>query len=227
MSCDLVFSGENLEHLWPEEVIGFFEESNRILKTGGWLVVDSPNRLITSLLNWSHPEHTIELTPQEAVRLIKLAGFETTSLRGVWLCRDPHTGRLLSFDPNRGDSDWSLVERVAAAESEVDNSFIWWVTARKIGSPDSERLASEMNAIFEKAWPERKRRFLSLVGKSISVHGSEFIRCVKGECGPMIYGPYMPLKKGAYSAIFDVAALDGESGEDFDRQMRCSWTRWP
>jgi hypothetical protein len=40
-SCDLVFSGENLEHLWPEEVVGFFLESNRVLSPSGWLVVES------------------------------------------------------------------------------------------------------------------------------------------------------------------------------------------
>ena len=61
-SCDLVFSGQNLEHLWPEEVAGFVLEAARVLKPGGHLVMDSPNRHVTRLLNWSHSEHTIELT---------------------------------------------------------------------------------------------------------------------------------------------------------------------
>ncbi|WP_457302600.1 methyltransferase domain-containing protein, partial [Phyllobacterium sp. P5_D12] len=61
-SCDLVFSGQNLEHLWPEEVSGFLLEGARVLKPGGHVVIDSPNRLLTAPLNWSHPEHTIELT---------------------------------------------------------------------------------------------------------------------------------------------------------------------
>lgn len=37
-SCALVFSRQNLEHLWPEEVIGFFLESARVLEPDGRLV---------------------------------------------------------------------------------------------------------------------------------------------------------------------------------------------
>ena len=68
-SCDLVFSGQNLEHLWPDEVSGFLLEAARVLRPGGHLVVDSPNRLLTAPLNWSHPEHTIELTLAEVAKM--------------------------------------------------------------------------------------------------------------------------------------------------------------
>jgi SAM-dependent methyltransferase len=98
-TCDVVFSGQNLEHLWPQDVIGFFLESYRVLKQGGLLIVDSPNRLITEPLVWSHPEHTVELTPEEARRLTELSGFEVIVVKGIWLCRDSRTGRMLPFDP--------------------------------------------------------------------------------------------------------------------------------
>jgi len=65
-TCDLVFLGQNLEHLWPEEVAGFLAEAARVTKLGGHLVVDSPNRLLPKPLNWSHPEHTVELATDEA-----------------------------------------------------------------------------------------------------------------------------------------------------------------
>ena len=86
-SIDLVYSGQNVEHLWPEQMLAFFTETNRILHDGGWLVVDSPNREVTAELSWSMAEHTIEFAPDEVGRLFELAGFELTTLKGVWLCR--------------------------------------------------------------------------------------------------------------------------------------------
>jgi len=43
-SVDLVFSGQNLEHLWVEEMVGFLCEANRVLRRGGQLVIDSFGR---------------------------------------------------------------------------------------------------------------------------------------------------------------------------------------
>ena len=60
-SCDLVFSGQNLEHLWPEEVAGFLLEAARTLRPGGHLVMDSPNRDPTAPLVWSHPTRNTPL----------------------------------------------------------------------------------------------------------------------------------------------------------------------
>jgi Methyltransferase domain len=207
--CQLVFSGENLEHLWPEEVVGFFEESNRILEPGGWLVIDSPNRLVTAPLNWSHPEHTFELTPSEAARLATLAGFEVVGLSGLWLCRDPQTKQLLSFSPCGEEEGWSFAERVVTAETEPDNSFIWWLTGRKMGLPKSPELKDEVAKIFANAWPERKGRFLSLVGEVVRRGPRATVRCDKGEHGALLYGPYMPLKQGSHVVEFEIRASGG------------------
>ncbi len=59
-SVDFVFSGQNIEHLWPDQVAGFLLESHRVLAPGGWIVIDSPNRELTHPLVWTHPEHTVE-----------------------------------------------------------------------------------------------------------------------------------------------------------------------
>jgi SAM-dependent methyltransferase len=203
-SCDLVFSGQNLEHLWPEEVIGFFLESNRVLKPGGLLVVDSPNRLVTEPLTWSHPEHTVEVTPAEARKLAELSGFEVTALKGMWLCRDPGTGQLLPLDPRAIDPRYTYVERHMAAEDDPENSFLWWLEARKVAEPKPHDLKTEMNRIFTQAWPERTRRFVSLVGERIRKDNRDVISCPAGTAGVLIYGPYMPLKGGDYTATFNL-----------------------
>ena len=96
-SVDLVFSGQNLEHLWPDQTVAFLVESNRVLRDDGLLVVDSPNRALTEAYQWSMAEHTVELEPSEAVNLLGLAGFAVERMKGVWLCRE--AGRLLPLDP--------------------------------------------------------------------------------------------------------------------------------
>lgn len=211
-SCDFVFSGQNLEHLWPQDVVGFFLESNRVLKPGGLLAVDSPNRLVTEPLVWSHPEHTVEVTPTEARKLAELSGFEVTALKGMWLCRHPGTGRILPLDPAVADPDFTYVERLLTAENDPDNSFLWWLEARKVSAPRPEELKAEMSRIFAAAWPERQRRFLSIVGTRVSTEGRDVIQCPAGTSGVMVYGPYMPLESGSYTATF-VLRLTGAADD--------------
>jgi hypothetical protein len=202
--CELVFSGENLEHLWPEDVVGFFLESWRVLKPGGLLIVDSPNRIVTEPMVWSHPEHTIEFTPAEARRLAELSGFEVYSMKGIWICRDPDTAEILPLDPNATVVNWPTIERCAAAAINPDSSLIWWMEARKSGTPNPEGLKREVDAIFAQAWPERSRRFLSIVGKQTS--DRKGFEVAKGTGGVLVYGPYMPLKAGQHSATFTMKA---------------------
>lgn len=204
--CELVFSGQNLEHLWPEEVVGFLLESWRVLKPDGWLVIDSPNRNVTEVLNWSHPEHTVELTPSEIQHLVQLAGFDVASIRGIWVCRDGETGRVLNLDPNINDEKFPTIERCVSAIADPENSLLWWIEARKsLRPPQSERLTGEMNRIFEKAWPERMSRFVSHIGKRNS--DGTGVSTSQGEAGAAVFGPYMPLRAGLYSAFFEVTHL--------------------
>jgi FkbM family methyltransferase len=212
-SCDLVFSGQNLEHLWPEEVSGFLLESARVLKQGGHLVVDSPNRLLTAPLNWSHPEHTIELTLAEITALMRLAGFEITASYGIWLCRDARTGAVLPFDPNQPTPGWSITERLIVARDRPEDSFIWWVEgARSERAPDAAATHAMMDDLFRKYWPERVQRLVVAAG-----HGSrqsadgEWIESAAGQGGVTIYGPYMPLRAGRYRVTWQIQPAPGAS----------------
>lgn len=97
-SVDIVFSGQNIEHLWPEEIVGFFLEANRVLRDDGMLWIDSPNRFITEQVGWCHPEHLIEFTVDEVLEVMSAAGFLGEQVKGIWLCRDPKTGSILPYD---------------------------------------------------------------------------------------------------------------------------------
>lgn len=215
--CELVFSGENLEHLWPEDVVGFFLESWRVLKPGAILVVDSPNRLVTEPLIWSHPEHTIEFTPDEARRLAELSGFEVMAMKGIWIARDPDTGQILPLSPNDSTEDWPVVERIAAASISPNDSLIWWMEARKSGIPKPHELGSFVAGVFEKAWPERSARFQTIIGTRAADNSS--VCCAVGVPGVLVYGPYMPLKAGRHSASFTIRASPAAS--ETDVVVRC------
>lgn len=201
--CDIVFSGQNLEHLWPDEVVGFMMEAARVTKPGGLLVMDSPNRGVTEALKtWSHPEHTVEMTVAEAVDLVRLAGFEVAATWGIWLCRDPRTGRVLPH-PYQPDDAWSVPERLIVGIDNPEHSFIWWIEAKRTGqTPDATGLRAYVDSVFRKGWPERVTRMLTGAGKTVLQDGVEWVQHPAGVAGPVIYGPYMPLPGGRYRCRF-------------------------
>ena len=202
--ADAVFSGQNLEHLWPEEVTGFFLESNRILKTGGKLVVDSPNRNITTQLNWSHPEHTVELTPTEAVELCELSGFDVEKVEGIWQCEDLESGEILPFEKMLRFGSKSMKSRMANGTQNPEQSFIWWVVATKSDrAPQKEALERRMSEIFALAWPERCDRTLTSCG--VKTAQSTFVS--NGKPGVVMFGPYMPVRGGDYVSTTKVKIL--------------------
>jgi SAM-dependent methyltransferase len=216
-SVDLVFSGQNIEHLFGDGVPGFLLECARVLRPGGHLVVDSPHREIANLLLWSMNEHTIELTPDEATELVGLAGFDVTSLRGVWLCRDPDTGAALPLDPYQwAVSGEEIVRRVQLAARHPDDAFIWWLEARRSErAPDADRLRARHADIFRVAWPERIRRLLTEVGERRHEDGRLVVAAPPGTRGYLLFGPYMPFAAGRYTVRFplrrDDASLAGDT----------------
>jgi len=201
-SADGIFSGQNMEHLWPEDVCGFYLESHRILQEGGLLIVDSPNRLVTTQYNWSHPEHTVELTPTEAVELTTSAGFDVTNVRGLWLCEAVGRDKLYAFDDMKIYGLDSVKNRMEVAKDFPEKSFLWWVEARRSRRvPDEIKLRTKMTQIWNDAWPERCQRTLTIIGKEMNGRKAFLSR---GKPGVLMYGPYLPLRKGRYSAKFSV-----------------------
>jgi hypothetical protein len=181
-------------------------ESARVLRPGGTLCVDSPNRAITEPLLWVHPEHTIELTVPEIRHLFDLAGFEVTKEAGLWLCQDPKNGRFLPFVPNDEETGWTIPERLISARDKPEQSFLWWLEGRRSDHPpDRPAIDAYLAEIFSKAWPERTRRTIVVPGRATEQRADgAWIRVPPGDLGVVFYGPYMPLRAGKYRVTFDL-----------------------
>jgi SAM-dependent methyltransferase len=158
-SVDLVFAGQTTEHLWAHELTGFLLESHRVLREGGLLALDSPNRTVTQHLRWSHGEHTVELDQHEMCDLLRLAGFDVESTRGIWLCRDGDT--VLELEGGQGGAvdPAQFVRRATLGADRPDDCFVWWINARRSGvAPDAEQLQERVAALFADLWPTRLSR---------------------------------------------------------------------
>lgn len=152
----LVFAGQTSEHLWAAELADFLLEANRVLEDGGLLVLDSPNRLITEHLYWSHGGHTVELSSAEMSSLLRLAGFEVEVTRGAWMCR--LNGEVWQLE-DRIDDPAALTRRIALGPENPDDCFVWWIDARKgPRRPEPESLHRETARLYAEHWGTRVSR---------------------------------------------------------------------
>ncbi|MCC9595497.1 MULTISPECIES: methyltransferase domain-containing protein [unclassified Rubrivivax] len=212
-SADVLFSGQNIEHLFPQDVVGFLSEANRVLKTGGTLCIDSPNRAITQHLSYSQPEHVLEFTVDEARELVTAAGFTVTGVHGIWHCLDDE-GRVLAIDHCTSEDE--IETRLARAETLPRESFIWWLTATKSG-PVSPDFKSKADSVFMRQFPGFVRsRYRLINGEPVGAGGSEAIVRVDGQSGYIFHGPYIPLAPGRYVSEFHFEAQRDGGALRFD-----------
>ena len=202
-SVDLVFSGQNIEHLWPEDVEGFLLESHRVLRPGGWIVLDSPNRSVTEALNYVQPEHITEMTPAEIAELLELAGFSEISVKGVWLCFDRDQQLLLPLGPQRVLRGWTAARRASEAADRPEDSFIWWAEARKGDRPvRGDDLRAAVNRNHDAAFGHRTEGFVSEVGRVAGRGRQRTVSVDQGEVGVLVRGPNAPVRAGRHVARF-------------------------
>lgn len=214
LSADIMFSGQNIEHLWKEEVVGFLMEAHRVIKPGGLLVIDSPNRDITAAYNIPHPEHMVELTSREAADLLTLAGFDVEAVKGILLARDALTQTLIPYATADDTPPWSLVDRCVSAVEDPENSYIWWIHARRSARlPDRAAIEAFVDAYWAAGWPERMQRMQSNVGTVVSEGSESFVQAPAGTSGAMVYGPYAPIMPGTYVATVRLRLLSDASPE--------------
>ena len=203
-TIDLVFAGQIVEHLWADDLTGFLVHAHRVLRPGGHLVLDSPNRLVTAQTRWHMPEHSLELTPSEARELLMLAGFDVEEVRGLWLCADPTTGQSLPLHPDPVARAWSIERRCVEAASAPDSAFVWWATAQRGDrAPDRERLAARIGELFSTKRPEHLAGLMNtVVGIGVVDDGRRLFLADAAAPGPVLIGPYVAFEPGAHEAVF-------------------------
>ena len=199
-SVDLLISGQNIEHLYYDDLIGFLRESNRVVGADGYLCIDSPNRAVTQELSYVQPQHILELSVPDAIDLVEAAGFTVKDVFGIWNCADglKRHADVLSLT---GDVE----QRRMSARDNPSTSFIWWLVAQKTG-PVKANLEQVAETIVARSFrPFVAARFRKVVGKVHSIEGTEtIIRLQSSDYGYALFGPYIPLTRGAYDAEFDV-----------------------
>ncbi|WP_269515442.1 methyltransferase domain-containing protein [Brevundimonas subvibrioides] len=204
--ADLLVSGQNIEHLWQEEVAGFLAEAHRVLRPGGRMIIDSPNRAITQIYGGAHPEHMVELTVDEAEALVTAAGFDVQRVAGILLCRDGATGEVLPIDGLADISPPTLVFRSVAAIDDAENSYLWWIEAvRADREPDMARVQEIIARYWATGWPERMDRLVTTIGKPETLADGRLAwQSGIGDNGPLSFGPYAPIKAGRYRTTLNV-----------------------
>ena len=153
---DLIFAGQAIEHVSTAESFSFYEHAFRVLKPDGWLVLDSPNFTITALWPYVNPDHIIEYRPDQMRSILKAAGLKVINRKGILLCKE--NGKVLS-DPyayERIDQ-----RRIREAKDRAEDSFIWWIEARRDGTFNAERLFSilrKTNRQYEREMDRQRKR---------------------------------------------------------------------
>jgi len=108
-SVDVVVNFQVIEHLWDQPQ--FVAECARVLRSGGLLLMSTPNRITFSpgLDTPVNPFHTRELDAGELTELLTDGGFTMVSMAGVF-----HGPRLAALDAKHGSIIAAQVLRALA-----------------------------------------------------------------------------------------------------------------
>ncbi|MGH9058563.1 MAG: DUF4214 domain-containing protein [Acidimicrobiales bacterium] len=123
-TVDLVYSGQSIEHITPEEGRLMLKDLQRILRPGGHFALDTPNGRVTRMQqdDFIDPDHKVEYAWPELRDMLTSAGFEIMSSAGL-----NHGGpsvRAGVFDPDEAARRWGL-------HHELEDCYILAVVARK------------------------------------------------------------------------------------------------
>jgi hypothetical protein len=182
--------------------------AHRVLRSGGRIALDSPNRQVTQSIRWLHPEHTVEFAVDEIVELLRLAGFEDIQVRGVLHAYDAARHRYLTLGELAAMS--GRAERAQGATSRPEEAFVWWAEAiRGNRRPDEEVLTRRVSELLNRFRRHRLSHGMSCDGDVEEfAHVGLVVRARPGKSGAMLFGPYLPMPAGNWTASFDLAAAD-------------------
>ncbi|MEH1781096.1 MAG: glycosyltransferase [Nostoc sp.] len=210
---DLVFAGQFIEHISWESQVTFLLEVNRVLKSNGIFVLDSPNYTVTNRYGWKQPEHIHELSFQQACELLRIAGFEIKDSYGL-ISKD-----LLGIPPNLFGRyiepclDINLYQEdiESAINQDPQNCFVWWITSQKFQEIDlaDRTLIQRMQEFYLENQKIKNEVIFHGIGSIIEIEKEYFVfvNPDDGE-GFAIFGPYDSYHKGKYLVEFEIFASD-------------------
>jgi SAM-dependent methyltransferase len=82
---DLVYSGQSIEHVRRRQANNVLAQVRRVLKPGGFLAVDTPNRALTGLQQEAYidPDHKYEYVHREMAAMLRGNGFVIDEAIGI------------------------------------------------------------------------------------------------------------------------------------------------
>ena len=194
-TVDVVFSGQNIEHLWIDDLNGFLLEARRVLRPGGLLVVDSPNRFAVEALDVGASR---ALDRDDRGRGGAPVRDRRVPCRGraraVELPRsaDPR----LAHPPTRRSRSSRDPRSRRHPRRDVDDDFVWWIEASR-GDVDVDpgAVRAEVVRLFDLHWNTRVNR-----GAVCAVPRSAAGTCDLpiGACGVVYRTLAFPLFPGRY-----------------------------
>ncbi|WP_294153697.1 hypothetical protein [uncultured Selenomonas sp.] len=172
---------------------------------------DSPNARITRKYGWYQPEHVHELEYQQAYVLSLLAGFSVEEEKGIIpeeLIRPVGLPEVVNGWSSVGDFNRIEMDDTRAFSSDLENSFIYWICAKKTGIADEEKLLS-VNTVFHR-WNKKPKYFCSNTGTLADVgDGKAWI--LSEDRGAVLFGPYQDYPAGKYTCKFSLLSIPGHA----------------
>ncbi|HET6963711.1 MAG TPA: methyltransferase domain-containing protein [Acidimicrobiales bacterium] len=123
-SVDLVYSGQSIEHVPPEDGQHVLKEVCRVLRPGGHIGIDTPNARVTRLQQdeFVDPDHKVEYRLAELRAMIESAGLVVVDCKGA-----NYSGRGLEA----GRFDLDEVAGNSGLYWDADSCYLLCLVARK------------------------------------------------------------------------------------------------
>ena len=122
--------------------------------------------------------------------------------------------RFLPLLPTES-SNLSYQERIRLSNERPEDCFVWWVEPKKSKQkPNPDKLLLRLTEIYSEFLPARLSRQYHNVGELFVDDSDRYINAKKHEKGALLYGPYVPLKKGNYVVEFLIKPSIEKNNDD-------------